>query len=376
MKLLLVTPYYYPKIGGLENYARQLGVALHELKKWDIVVVTSNHAGTKTEVGMVDDMKIYRLKPLFKFSNTPVNPLWPLHIKKIIRAEKPDAILAHSPVPTMADAAALAAGKVPFILTYHAATLKKDGSLIFNLVAGLYQAYEHITFRKARTIIAVSDYVKQTFSPAIQEKTVVVANGVWKKDIVSRKQPSTTNFIFIGSLDKTHAWKGLGLIIEAVHEYTVAYKTDCHLTVIGDGNARSIYEGQVAKLGIGTQVTFLGALQGADKDRQLSKATALIMYPVTGNDAFPTVMLEAWAKEVPVVAGAMGPIPSLMTDGVDGFLAKPNDPKALANAMYHAASSNLKTLAEISDAAARRTTQQYTWERHADEVESIVRRLI
>ena len=43
MKAIIVTPYYAPKIGGLENYARQLAIALRDLQGWDIVIVDEAH---------------------------------------------------------------------------------------------------------------------------------------------------------------------------------------------------------------------------------------------------------------------------------------------------------------------------------------------
>ena len=113
MKAIVVTPYYSPKVGGLEIYAQQLNVALKKRQQWDIIVVTSNHTGAKTIVETVDGITVYRLGRLLKFSNTPLNPLWPFMMKRIFAAEKPDVILAHTPVPSLADAARIAAGNIP-----------------------------------------------------------------------------------------------------------------------------------------------------------------------------------------------------------------------------------------------------------------------
>ncbi len=376
MKALLVTPYYAPKIGGLENYARQLGIALQELQNWEIVVVTSNHASKGQVIDTVDGTKVYRLPTLFKFSNTPINPLWPLYIRSIMKREKPDIILSHSPVPTMADAVALAAGRTPILLTYHAATLMKGGSLAFNIVARLYRAYEQLTFARAKRILAVSEYVKQQFSPRRQQKTVVIPNGVWQRDIVARDQPSGANFLFIGSLDKTHAWKGLDQIIEAVGLYVGQHGPDCLLTIMGDGTARADYEAQVQKLGIQEQVVFIGAQSGAAKDAALSAATALISYPTSANDAFPTVLLEAWARQVPVIAAAIGPIPSLINDRRDGYLVAPHDPAALKDAMHFVAAASVAERAAIAAAAALRTRQNYTWEQHAAQLAELAQEVI
>lgn len=42
------------------------------------------------------------------------------------------------------------------------------------------------------------------------------------------------------------------------------------------------------------------------------------------------VVLEAWARGRAVVAHRIGALPEIITDGVDGFLADPNDPNNLA----------------------------------------------
>ncbi len=377
MKALLVTPYYAPKIGGLENYARQLGIALKELQQWEIVVVTSNHASKGTVIDTVDGIKVYRLPILFKFSNTPINPFWPFYIRSILKREKPDVILSHSPVPTMADAVALAAGRTPILLTYHAATLMKGGSFVFNMVARIYRAYERLTFSRAKRILAVSEYVRQQFSPRLQQKTVVVPNGVWAKDIVERTQPpSGAHFLFIGSLDKTHSWKGLDQIIDAVALYTQQFGKDCRLTVMGDGNARADYEAQAQRLGIQDQVVCIGAQSGDAKDAALSASTALISYPTTANDAFPTVLLEAWARQVPVIASAIGPLPSLVSDGRDGYLVAPHDAAALKDVMHSVAAANVAERTAVAAAASLRTAQNYTWERHAAQVAKLAQEVI
>src|SRR6185437_10801891 len=132
MKALMVAAYYSPQIGGLETYARALGIALRDLEGWDVVVVTSHEASRRDVIDYVDGMKVCRLGTWAKLSNTPVSPLWPAKIRRILRQERPDIILAHTPVPGIADAAALVAGRTPLVLAYHAATLTKAGPPVFN----------------------------------------------------------------------------------------------------------------------------------------------------------------------------------------------------------------------------------------------------
>jgi glycosyltransferase involved in cell wall biosynthesis len=375
MKILVATPYYHPKIGGLENYARQLNIALQQQEGWEVVVVTSNHEGKQTRIDTADGMKVYRLGTLLKFSNTPLSPLWPLQMRKVIRQERPDFILAHSPVPSMADAAALAAGSTPLVVAYHAATLLKGDSKLFDTVARVYRMYEQFTFWRARRIMAVSEYVKTGLGARLQSKTVVVPNAVWEREIQPRPQTTGTELLFISSLDRTHAWKGLDQIIDAIRIYTEQYGAAVHLTVMGDGNHREQYEAHAKQAGVAAHITFVGAKVGAEKDQIIQNASALVAYPTSANDAFPTVLLEAWAKGVPVVAAAIGPLPSLVNDGVDGFLAAPGDPAALAQRLHAVLTGPKELLSTVAANAAVRTREHYTWERQAKAVAQIAREI-
>jgi glycosyltransferase involved in cell wall biosynthesis len=64
----------------------------------------------------------------------------------------------------------------------------------------------------------------------------------------------------------------------------------------------------------------------------LSRATALVMGSRWPENA-PLVLLEARAAGCPVVAPAIGGVPELVEDGVDGLLYAPGDPDDLARAL-------------------------------------------
>jgi glycosyltransferase involved in cell wall biosynthesis len=50
-------------------------------------------------------------------------------------------------------------------------------------------------------------------------------------------------------------------------------------------------------------------------------------------DNCPMVVLEAMAASVPIVAARVGGVPELITDGRNGVLFDPNDPKDMAAAV-------------------------------------------
>jgi glycosyltransferase involved in cell wall biosynthesis len=68
-----------------------------------------------------------------------------------------------------------------------------------------------------------------------------------------------------------------------------------------------------------TWVEFIGEVGGADKDRFLGEALALL-FPIDWPEPFGLVMIEAMACGTPVVAWRNGSVPEVIEDGVTGFV--------------------------------------------------------
>jgi rhamnosyl/mannosyltransferase len=359
-KVMLVTPYFAPKIGGLENYALELAKNLRTAG-FDVFVVTSNHLGKGKQEDIVEGLRVIRLPIWRVVSNTPINPMWYLQLKKIIRDEQPDIINAHAPVPGLADMAIRAAGKIPTTLTYHAATLRKEGPLSMQLLTRAVEQVQKGTFKRANSMVAVSSYVKENLPESVQHKTEVVHNAIDPEIIpeapVKRR---SKRLIFVGSLDRTHAWKGLDDILQAVR-IVRKKQPKIELHVLGDGNGRSDYESRANELGISKQVVFHGFVQGDEKYQLIKSSAALVAYPTTTNDAFPTVFPEAWASKTPIIAANIGALGSLINDGEDGVLVPPHKPRALANSIVKTLDSP-SLLKRLADNGYQRVTSSLTWD--------------
>lgn len=354
--ILITTPYFHPVVGGLENYAYALSTGLAETG-FKVIIATGDPKVKKVTVEKHDGLKIYRMPVWLVISNTPINPLWYFMIRRIIKTEKPAIINAHTPVPFMADIAALAAGDKPFVVTYHAATLFKKSSVLMRLITALYLPVQNLTFKKARSIFAASDYVKTSLPSRIQPKTFVMPNATY---ITAPRRQAGQGLVFVGNLDHSHAWKGLELILESLALIKEQIGSAPHLTVIGDGTARVHYEEVATKLDLTDTVTFTGVLIGKARDHRMSKAAALISYPTTANDAFPTVFLEAWSLGLAVISCRIGPIESAVDEDVNALLAEPNDPADLAATLQKAFehTSSLRTLGRNGK---RLVSKTYNW---------------
>jgi glycosyltransferase involved in cell wall biosynthesis len=116
-------------------------------------------------------------------------------------------------------------------------------------------------------------------------------------------------------------------------------------------------------------------LVGPDRDAVMRQAAAVVLYPTTANDAFPTVMLEAWAQGVAVIAAAAGPLPSLVEDGVTGLLVEPGSPIALAKVLRRAL-DDPALLLTFGEAGRQLVIREYTWPHQVTRTLSVLEALI
>lgn len=137
-----------------------------------------------------------------------------------------------------------------------------------------------------------------------------------------REEPAARTFVFAGRLTRQ---KALGTAIDAVAQVEGA-----RLVVVGDGPERDALERRA-----NGRVEFRGALPREDVLRELARATAAVLSSDWEN--LPHAAVEALALGVPVVATAVGGVPEVVRDGVNGLLVPPGDAQALAGALRRVA---------------------------------------
>ena len=155
--------------------------------------------------------------------------------------------------------------------------------------------------------------------------------------------------------------KRVDLVIDALAEPAAA---SVRCVIVGDGESGPQLRQQVAALGLGQRVTFLGAVSDVTLLGELARCRA-VCFPSCQED-YGLVTVEAFASEKAVVtcSDSGGPA-ELVVDGESGLVTAP-EPRALATAL--GALVEQRDLAERLGAAARRQVASITWERTVEQL--------
>jgi glycosyltransferase involved in cell wall biosynthesis len=106
---------------------------------------------------------------------------------------------------------------------------------------------------------------------------------------------------------------------------------DVELVIAGGGPDRTALERRVRELGLESRVRFLGGVPREHVLRLFAAADASVLSSAWEN--FPHTVVEALAVGCPVIATAVGGVPEVVRDGVNGLLVRPGDPEALREAI-------------------------------------------
>ena len=224
--------------------------------------------------------------------------------------------------------AAVAAGTAVIMATVHSSRVRSDED-----VATLASLTEHMD----RLIVPSSSIEAKVRAERRDTRYSVVPNGV-DLDRFSAPTPDCglreelrmpPNGLLLGVVARLEAEKGHRFLVEAMPQI-LANAPSTWLAIVGEGSLTEDLRAQAAALPAPARdrVVFTG------RREDVAAITADLDVAVLPSlrEAQGISLLEAMARRVPVVASAVGGIPEVVTDGVDGLLVPPGDPGALAAA--------------------------------------------
>lgn len=277
-------------------------------------------------------------------------------LEERLREERPDVVHGHYGFPdAVAVIRAARSVGIPTVVTLHGSDVNRQ--LQRPLIGRILASW----LAKADAIVGVSPAMRNALaavSPRLAEALVVVPNGFDDTTISYAKNVDREYLLFVGGLREV---KRPLLMVEAYAR--TGLQTTVPLWIAGDGDLRARLETRISELGLEDSVKLLGEVPHSRLNDLYSRAIALVL--PSAAEGMPIVILEALASGVPVVATAVGAVPSLVTEAQDGFVVDPDDIWSLADAMLAAVRSDWDR-----DAIANRGSGS-TWRKNAQRMAEI-----
>ncbi len=364
MKIALVTRRYPPLIGGAERVLSYLGPAMAAAGA-EVSVLTSRLEGMAAAEGS-GSFRVARLATSrLRFVGT-----W-LYMRELARWFARNRVdVAYVSMLKHDAYAVLAQGRrwgFPVVLRPEGAGA--TGDLAWQ-AWGRFGRRIGRRCREADAVVAISaavraELVGDGYDPA---RVVDLPNGVPVPEEPWRPRGDGGPFrvVFVGRLATE---KGLDALVDA-WSLVRAEVPGSLLTLIGEGPERPRLAARIGRLGLDDAV----AMPGASADPSgVVRGSDLFVLP-SREEGMSIALLEAMALGIPVVASAIPGNLALMTDGVHGRLAPPDDPPALARTILDARADPLAPA--MAGAARRRVAGAFSIEAVARRHLALFARLI
>lgn len=169
----------------------------------------------------------------------------------------------------------------------------------------------------------------------------------------------------IGTAGRLEPVKRLDLFLEMA-AVIIRERPDVRFVISGDGREAARLWARAEALGIHRQVFFLGHRN--DVFDVLRAFDVLVLS--SDHEGLPMVLLEAMALGVVVVARAVGGIPEVIRNGVNGVLVDSSDPAALASACRQFLDSPARSK-QVAEAARDLVANDFSAERAAGQVRQL-----
>jgi glycosyltransferase involved in cell wall biosynthesis len=354
----LVTPYYPPKIGGVERYVAQLARGLAADGEFEPVVITTRPSGRRTLTAVEDGVFVIRLGVWLRISNTPLSPLWPFQVRRWLRRTGASIVNAHAPVPGLADIAILSSGRRRVVFTYHGGTMHK-GEPGSGPADRIIAAYERRVLPRVFARCDVPVPVGPSSLAASLPGAELIVPGVdLTRFVPGPPTGRRLELVYVGRMDRTSRWKGIDVLVEAF--VLLKDMTGLRLKLVGDGDALADHLAHADRLGVRDRVEATGALAGDALAEAIRGAAVLVLPSTTDAEVAGTVVIEAMACATPVVASDVGSLAYMLNNGETGLIVKPGDAVELAAACRRILTDPVLA-ARLGAAGRARAEQHFAW---------------
>jgi glycosyltransferase involved in cell wall biosynthesis len=198
-----------------------------------------------------------------------------------------------------------------------------------------YGVLDRLILRGYARVVAVSEDVRQRLlkSGVKANKVSMIRNGIDLRPFdraaaVVRDELGWSGCPLVGLVGRLSVEKGVDIFLHAAAR-VLAHCPNTKFVVAGDGPDRAELDTLIDKLSIRDTVRMLGRWD----DMPAFYASLDVMVSASRQEGLPIAILEGMASRLPLVATAVGEVPTVIQDGRTGVLVPAEDPELLAAAI-------------------------------------------
>lgn len=316
-------------------FERDQALALHKAGHKVVVLSVDSRVKVKNrKLGIshknIEGVDLYNL---YWFPNVIFRPIiyrvmlflisWQLDYlyKKIVKIHgAPDVIYSHYLLNSYAALNLKKKYNLPVVAIEHWSEVNKD------ILKPYVQYLGNSVYSTVDKVISVSDSLKSMIYKHFNVDSLVVHNLVGEG--FGYKLPSyhtSFNFVTVGSLFHI---KGYDILIEAFAK--IAHDNNFKLTIVGDGNQRTLLQQLIVKHNLQSKVLLVGRKSRPEVADILANSDVYVSS--SRNENFSVSVLEALSVGLPVVATICGGIKECINES-NGLLVPTEDVNVLSSAM-------------------------------------------
>lgn len=362
MRVIQVTPRYFPNMGGVEVVVQKLSETLVQ-KGIEVVVLSVDRCGSLAPVEWVNGVLVKRFTPLVG------DPLYLPEPRFISALREKDVDIVHvhnihTLPPAMVAAFRRLDQKVLLQPHYH-----RYGQSSFR--QSLFQLYRRgaagVVFPRTHLVIANSVYEKKTLQEDFPEARTVflVPEGVDVKDaaLMKHEPAKPKRILYVGALKR---YKNVDKILEGFAYLIKGGNRNFRLVIVGQGDEFGSLHGLAKSLGVEGSVEWKSYLSRQQLLREYARASVLVL--LSPLESFSRVVYEALIVGVPVVVLNFGALRHLVASGyAEGLNSLSRE--SVAEALLKATQKSYARLSLSSK-------EFMDWESYANKIVDIYKRLV
>ena len=330
MKVLQVSKFYPPIMGGIESVAWELTEGLHRAGV-ECRVLCANQRPTTVQERAPSGYEVLRVASWGRVLSTSMAPTMPLHLRRL--ASRHDIVHVHMPDPMAALALMAAPTGVRVVVHWHSDVIRQRRTL------KLYEPLQNWLLRRADAIVVTSPPYAESSAVLApwrgKVKTIPIGisdnrgSACSLQSAALRQRFGQRRIVF--ALGRMTYYKGFDVLIEAA----AALPDDCVVLIGGDGELLEHYRSMVVGRGLTDKVHLLGHINDHELASHFEACDIFCMSSTVRAEAYGVAMLEAMMMGRPAVASdiAGSGVPWVNRHGETGLNVPAGDAVALAAAL-------------------------------------------